>query len=242
MKVYFLWASTKPSLDHLLAALAFSMPRSLVLPLSQDWVRCACSLHAKVQQTAMLVATIGSLVLWECLGLADTKQIRSFSSIMLQNWVICFLVWLSPCRSQDWGCYWVVLHSPCQSPTMLFGQDWVICLVGLLSPCQGPAMLFGHQLCVGLAVSIPRPLVLPPSQDWVNGFVVSLPRSNTQQATYTAVVPLCFHQAQTGSVCWSGCLHAEVPCTSTRPKTGSGAWWACCLHAKVRKSFHQAKT
>ena len=104
-------------------------------------------------------------------------------------------------------------------------QDWVVWLVCLLSSCQRPTHSKPHMkqyfpcattkprlgLPASLAVSMPRSLVLPPSQDWVRCSATS----------YERIVPLCFHQAKEGSSAWwFGCLHAEVPSTSTKPRLG----------------------
>ena len=44
---------------------------------------------------------------------------------------------------------------------------------------------------------------------------------NRLPTSYERIVTLCFHQAKEGSSAWwSGCLHAEVSSTSTKPRLG----------------------
>ena len=142
-----------------------------------------------------------------------------------QDWVTwlvgCFLVWLSPCRSQDWSCYWVGLHSPCQSPTK-----------------PRIDLLFG-----GLAVSMPR-----SNNAGSAGWWACCRHAKVQQTSMClamtgsgARLACCLHAKvqQTAMLLATAahqcCLHVKVQkkaMLSVKPE--SSVWWACCLPAKVQ--------
>ena len=136
MKVYFLWDSTKLSLDQLFAALAFSMPRYLVLPPSQHCVRS-------------LVDTLSAGLLSPCQGpccrlslnhlfggLAVSMPGSNRRDAVCQDWINCFVglprsdrrpTTYETSTKQGWGncCFagLACLHAAV--------QDWARCFVGL---------------------------------------------------------------------------------------------------------------